>query len=1136
MKEVLNKYFENLTDEQVKAVNFDSPRIGVIASAGSGKTKVLTSRIIKTLVEGKAEIDEIVAITFTEKSAMEMKSRLRDAFSFFAKNSRDDPDQLTLWRHRENMLETAQISTIHSFCAKILRQYSLRLGLDPEFSIVDEVENIIQLDRFLRERLQTYLESNDIAITLATELSTSGLRQILFQLLSNYIFVTPHASRSKELPDTEFYAELHNRLVEEYNSLVRDKLKGISTLVLISELRKLEGIIPSESEHPLEQKRVYLLNLLEELRKRQVKGEELNTYISELTQFFNSLKGRRSKYRLDSHIKSKFDKVIKKIWDSSKNGRGLLNKLYIENFNVPNREKIFSLTKNLLTLFSYIAEEWKEYKKAQNILTFDDLIYLCVEFLERVPEVCKEVSSGIKYLFVDEFQDTDSLQVKLIDLLLKANPEMNFFFVGDAKQSIYMFRGAEVGVFQKEKDRAHEKINLTVNFRSAPEILEFVNSFFSDTNFLFEVEEPYIEMKSVRPKYNEPRVEILWTKNSKIVDSPSVDKIVEVEAQGIAERIIELINGDVRILENSNASMKTVKFGDIALLFRTTTHIYKYEKVLKDRGIPCRVVCGRGFFDVVEVKELMTFLEVLINPFNYPALLGFLRGPFCALSDEEILKWRIYKPLEELLVGVDYPPEVNDECYKKVRNLYNFFRPKLGMPLEDLILSIIEHTGYDAILIAQEFGEQKVANIQKFISLVRAYSRNRTMNLFNFNLFLEEVKNKILEGEADIFISPEDAVVLTTVHKAKGLEFPIVFLPHLFSEAKGEARLRVDFHKDLGVIVKIDKSLRPLTLESDSGLHENPWSDIIRLKNEVENEHEYVRLLYVALTRARDYLILCVPEYALEKRGNSWLSLLDSNYSFGRNNSHLYRIVEKDTAQSTKISIKEEKEINIFDNFLSPIAINIRDFTNSEVVSATELVSWEINHYSAKDREIISSWDSEFSEGVSDIDWGLIVHNLMKRWDFSKDRASDGFFEGLSFPEGVKCKLYRFAEIMPTKKFYSRLKATPPVYRELPFIWSVRELENLLIRGIVDAVLSDGTIVDYKTGSATEDALERYWRQLKLYYFALAESNIFVNGNLMLIFIDEDKVYNKIVIPGDRERIIFGIKDIIESQLTERQV
>ncbi|MCX8063662.1 MAG: UvrD-helicase domain-containing protein [Candidatus Hydrogenedentes bacterium] len=1133
----MNRYFEGLTEEQRKAVYSDSPRIGVVASAGSGKTRVLTSRIIRVLVERKAEISEIVAVTFTEKAAMEMKSRLRDAFSFFAENSKDNPEQLTLWRNRETLLETAQISTIHSFCAKILRQYSLRLGLDPEFSIIDEVENVIQLDRFLRERTQCYLENDEISMALATELSTSGLHQILFHLLSNYAFVSSHALLLSGLSDNEFFEVVNGKLVKEYDLIVREKLKGISTLILISNLRKLEGLIPCDSEHPLEKKRVYLLSVLEELRRNGVKGSELNSYINNIRSFFQSLKGRRSKSKVAEEVKNKVEQAIKRIWDSGKNGRGLLNRIFIENLDVPDKEKIFFLTKGLLNLFVNIAYEWKEYKRKQNILTFDDLICFCVDFFKNSPEICREVASDIKYLFVDEFQDTDSLQVELIDLLLKANPDMNFFFVGDAKQSIYMFRGAEVKVFLREKEKVQEKIKLRVNFRSAPEILKFVNDFFSGTNFLFEVEEPYDEMQPSRTSYNEPRVEVLWSKNSKLLGKPLVEEIIEAEAQGIAERIVELVNGGIKIREGDALSSRDVRYGDIALLFRTATHIYKYEKILKDNGIPCRVVCGRGFFDVGEVRELMTFLEVLVNPFDHPSLLGFLRGPFCALSDEQILRWRIYKPLEEIIIGGDYPTGLDNECYRRVRELYNLFRTKLGVPLEDLILSIVEHTGYDAVLIAQEFGEQKVANLQKFIRLVRAYSKNRTLNLFNFNLFLEEVKTQILEGEADIFISPEDAVVLTTVHKAKGLEFPIVILPHLFSEAKGDMKLRVDFHKELGLVVKTDRGLKSLTEGSNFHIHDNPWSDMIRLKNEVENEHEYVRLLYVALTRARDYLILCVPENYedyLGRRGNSWLVLLDSYFSFNGAHSDLYKVVKKDSGLVRKPRITAKKEISeLYNNLLPSVPSSVDDFGVSEAISVSQLLNWASDSFLGEDGGEKFQLYKEFSEFSSDLDRGLMIHKLMREWEFKEGRLSSGFFEKMALSKEAEHELRIFAEMMPQKCFYSKLKTNPPVHRELPFVWSVQELNGLMLRGIVDAVLSDGTIVDYKTGVSNEKVMKDYWNQLKIYYFALSDSDIFVNGNLMIVFVDEDKMYNKEINQSERKDLVLWIKSIIEARLSE---
>ncbi len=947
MNQVLNKYLEGLTEDQLRAVNSDSKIIGVVASAGSGKTRVLTSRIIRILVEGKADLDEIVAITFTEKSAMEMKERLRTAFNFFAENSKNNPEQLTLWRKREIFLETAQISTIHSFCARILRQYALRFGLDPEFSIIDEVENIIQLDRFIRDKLKYYLETDDKTIELATELSTAGLRQILFNLLDNYIFTIPHAEMANALSETEFCSVLDEKIREEYENIVKEKLKGISTLVLLSQLKKYdtENLSP---HHPLEQKRRYLIGLLDGLRNTAVDGSKLKNCVDEVKVFFDNLKGKGCSLGLNEELKEEIDYVIKKVWLAGKEKSSFLNKIFIEYWDVPNKKKIFSLTRSLLCLFLRIADEWKQFKKKQNILTFDDLIYFCIEFLRNTPEVCQEVATDIKYLFVDEFQDTDSLQVELIHLLMKANPRINLFFVGDAKQSIYSFRGAEVKVFQREKQKANELIQLYVNFRSASEILNFINDFFSKTNFLFQVEEPYISMKSHRGEYGTPRVEILISIDSRVKEDVNVERKVEIEAEVIALRIKEMVDGKeiFEIKDTNSNTLRKAKYGDFALLFRTTTHIYKYEKILKDNGIPCKIVCGRGFFDVDEVKEIMTFLQVLVNPFNYPALLGFLRGPFCALSDEQILRWRANKPLEDILIGSDFPPGNDIECYREVRKLYNEFRLKLDMPLDDLVSEIVDRTGYEAVLASQNFGEQKLANLQKFISLVRAYSEGRTLNLYNFNLFLEEVKSQILEGEADVFLSPEDAVVLTTVHKAKGLEFPIVIIPHLFSEARATSQLKVEFNKDLGLIVRTDRGLKSLSNKDETISIDNPWAHVINLKNEVEDEHEYVRLLYVALTRARDYLVLCVPAHPSVKITNSWLNLLNSHFSFYQGNNNLYRVIKKDISEIGKSREGEaRKEVALDTALLAPVKLSLSDFANSDSISVNKLLATAFGDY-----------------------------------------------------------------------------------------------------------------------------------------------------------------------------------------------
>jgi ATP-dependent helicase/nuclease subunit A len=385
--------------------------------------------------------------------------------------------------------------------------------------------------------------------------------------------------------------------------------------------------------------------------------------------------------------------------------------------NSTTRKSLFT-TYRLLRLFGCLYSQWVQYKRQQGVVDFDDLINLTHFFLTENAEVCKEIADGIKYIFIDEFQDTDRKQVQLIHLLLEANPDISLFFVGDAKQSIYAFRNAEVKVFHEQRKLVSKDdlFLLDFNFRSAKEILEFINTFFKTTNYLSDVEEEYRCMKHQRSGYNEPRVEFLLSTPLDMDKKTLKEDDIDIEAKVIADRIQSLVEGEnpLKIIEEEKERPAT--YGDFTLLFCTKNYIYKYEKALKDNGIPCYVVSSRGFFEITEVKDIMDFLHVLLNPYHDVSLLAFLRGPFCGLSDEQIVRWQMQIPLRKMLIELATIPEplLQDPSYSRVRTLYQKFLKKANMPIHELVDSIINETGYKAILLGQWFGKQKIANLQSF--------------------------------------------------------------------------------------------------------------------------------------------------------------------------------------------------------------------------------------------------------------------------------------------------------------------------------------------------------------------------------------------------------------------------------------
>jgi len=1108
-----HSYFTGLTNEQEKVIYSDALKIGVDASAGSGKTRVLIARILRLLKEKKADLNEIVAITFTEKSAAEMRQRLLDAFHEYALKAK--PDELNQWRLREQQLESARICTIHAFCAGILRQYALKLDFDPEFRILDELQSPLFLDRFIQSQIKLWIEDDPNVSELVVELSPQNFQKILEALFQYALHILPWLDEATQCSNEEYIHRNIQRVNERYEQYLLNFVKSKTINIWIEKLDKLLKEIPEE-EQAIKGVCVFYISKLKCLQSAK-KREDIIQIKDEITE---------NKLRLNirnKDVNGGLQGQVKKLRDDIK--RTLEKEIIELKLDDETTPQSLNLTYRMLRLFDPFYHQWVQYKRQQGVVDFDDLIHLTYDLLNKHPEVCKEIADGIKYIFIDEFQDTDHSQVRFIQLLLSANPHLSFFFVGDAKQSIYAFRNAEVRVFQEQRKSidSDNLFSLNYNFRSAPEILNFVNTFFQKTNLLSAVEEEYRPMQAHRRPYNKPRVEFLLSMPREEEKRTLKEDNVDIEAKVIAERIQSLVQGEnpLMIADEKDQKLRPVCYGDFVLLFCTKNYIYKYEKALKDKGIPCFVVSSRGFFEITEVKDILNFLQVLVNPYHDIALLSFLRGPFCGLSDEQITRWQMNLPLRNMLLDTDKIPDAltKESAYLRVRSLYCYFREKTHLPIHELIQEVIDKTGYESILLGHWFGEQRIANLQKFLALARAYQEGNPISLYQFLRFVERSRDKIMEGEADLAVEAGNAVILTTIHQAKGLEYPIVVLPLLYEERQYKKSAGVNYHKEMGVIIRTKKK------EDEK---DNSIETIIKLQNAHDEYQEYVRLFYVALTRARDYLILSsnkkyLEEFYIKRKINSRLSLLADCFLLDDGkNTDLYHIVERqerDVSPKKKDLTKETKPMQY--DLISPISIT-QQYFETEPIPATQILNF--------------LFDDNYGEDVDEIyediltmfhaERGIFYHQLLQVWDFQEDNKETLSKRLLNIitPEISEDIIKKEKDVCVGKiidnPIYPVLKTNPPIWREVPFIWKVG---NHFIQGTVDAILADGTIVDYKTGVNADNHAQRYWKQLEIYYYAMKDLGIKVNNKLILVYIDQLKY--------DIKDIEVSGRDILETEI-----
>ncbi len=711
----------SLSPEQIQAARRTGQDVCVSAGPGSGKTRVLVERF-RWLVEQGISPLRILAITFTEKAAAEIKARLRKAFG-------QQPDI--------RQVERAYVSTIHAFCARLLRDHALEAGLDPQFVILDEPESAEALEKSAEEALD--------------ELCLARPQEFRALLKS---FAEPH--------------NLTFSLIQTYHAA---RAAGVG-------LDKLDPV-PVPDPGP--------------------KSNSESRKAADVSVAFAA--GRRLLFEA-------------------------LQKLHCR---------------------------YEERKRRQSALDFADLIEQSLSLCRHNPRVLDRVRAGFEHALMDEMQDTDRLQWCLLDLL---RPPDRFFAVGDINQSIYGFRYAEPDLFRQYRDRiatAGKAVDLLrENHRSRPEILEAVNRIFRSVEG---VEPPDLVARRAFPSKDYPSVEVI------VGHGKNSETATMTEARWVARRITELV-GSLEV--QTPEGPRTARFRDVAVLVRSVNAMPPLEAAFREFAIPYLMAGGKAFFETRQARDLLHLLRVITNTRDEVSLATVLRSPLVGVGDETLLRLKAFGRLGVALWRLDHKDTsaFDAEDLARLRSFRDRLRRARQLrdevPADRLLAEFLDASGYE---LAAD-GRTR-ANTGKFLGLVREVCRQRPLRLRELVERLEIRRRMEREPEAP----PDDAsdvVRLMTIHQAKGLEFPIVFVAAMH---KGPDRRRA-----------------PLLLGPD-GLGAK-WKDPTGQKSSLKDlayeraldhlkkrEHgEEQRLLYVATTRAEEHLVL---SFALTKKsGTDWPKLV----------------------------------------------------------------------------------------------------------------------------------------------------------------------------------------------------------------------------------------------------------------------
>lgn len=1064
----------SFTPEQIRAIHTVHGNVCVDAGAGSGKTRVLVEHMLYLIERGHATLDEIAAITFTDKAASELKTRLRQAFHARGNAALHDPEEMTRWRRLERRVETARVSTIHSFCISLLRENALRLGMDPDFAVLTEAESYLLQSEVVERTLHDLLDhADESAVRLAAEHGAARLTRVLMELLTRRPLMNEVLAGGRPSCPAELLASWTTKAADAQREHI-ETLKRSSELAQLRErLLALDGMctVPSDLAEQLRRTMLEQLDRVREARDPESVGDAIRSVLG-----LKAQGGSAKNWSSDAALRE-----VKNILTEL---RAFLAAYAFPALESDTEEQAAQLTCDLANVYLAASDALDAAKMERAAQDFDDVILKAVRMLREHPDIAERVRRGIKHLLIDEFQDTDHRQLELARILASGPGGPRWFIVGDAKQSIYGFRGAEVEVFAEARTEAETVVPLDTNFRSLPSVLAFVNDFFSRTGLLCAVEAQYRGLAAHRQVKNECVIEVLVPEEN---EEEGAQSYREAEAMLIAARIADMCCGprSVTVCDASTGEDRPARFGDVAMLFRSLRDVYLYEKQLREAGIPYTLEAGEGFFEQQEVKDVCNVLNVVADPWNEIALVGFLRSPMAGLSDDALVKLCSKSgAARAFLAGEALGDEKEEFCWRKARELIGDLRAHSERPLPYFLRYLLDRTGYEAVLLRQFLGVRKAANVRKILDLAEGFSRTRSPKLRAFVRYLDETAAEgIREGEAPLQSEGARAVRLMTIHKAKGLEFPIVVVPDLSRGVRTSDALPYKLDREHGLAVQA---------VNERGEPAKPW--LFEWIRTVEQRHELAehwRILYVAMTRARDRLLLGGSP-RLQQNEKTWMSALEKAYGIlaledgeqfgGEGWRGVIHRRPPATANIVTLRDVEDKKPAPREQLVrqaAPLAVASR---GRKLFAVTELL-----HVMVPDdapRVQGSSATSPASGEVLAAEMrGTLVHELLERWDFREPPAPlaeilcRDRYPWIRDPALWGRQTAALAERLLRTSIGQALQSRQ-IEREAPFFLRV---DDVLVSGVIDALLEDGVILDYKTGRRTETAHERYTWQVRLY-------------------------------------------------------
>ncbi|MGG7161489.1 helicase-exonuclease AddAB subunit AddA [Clostridium baratii] len=899
------------TKEQLKAIDTRRCNLLVAAAAGSGKTAVLVERIIKIVTDEKnpVDIDKLLVVTFTSAAAAEMRERIAAAIT---KALERNPSSKSLQRQL-TLLSRANITTMHSFCLDVIKNNFHTIDLDPAFRIGDETEGTLLKNEILDEMFEDYYEKDDMEFFNLVE-AYSGSKddeKLKEMVLDLYRFsmsgpwpekwLTEKAeefniSSLEELDKTVWVEVLKNDINMEVDSFINLYYKAIE---MINDTEGIEEYLDTFND---ELSRI--INLKESL---ELGLSEIYDKLFKIS--FGRLKSIRKNKVSDvdaqNLVKSIRDEVKKKICKLQDDIFMLSPTEMLEGINLT-----YPFMKKLSEITLEFSKRFSERKKEKNMLDFNDLEHLCLKILIDKTEdgdiVPSKVSENFMELFdevlVDEYQDSNNVQEAIINLVSRKNTDNpNVFMVGDVKQSIYRFRQAKPELFlekyntySRNDEGKNKVIQLYKNFRSREEVINAVNYIFKEVMSINVGELEYTEDEALNLGANfkelneegaykggEVELHILdknITSENEDEDEEDIDSI-NLEARVVARRINELMSQaneeKFRVLDKETGEYRPLKYKDIVILLRATKN---WSEIFLDElglsGMPVYADTGSGYFESIEIRTIMSLLKIIDNPLQDVPMIAVLKAPFARFNAEELADIRMidkskyfYENILEIVNGdIEVSEELKKKCSIFIENLNKWRNKSVYTPIDEFIWYLYMDTSYYGYVGAMPNGVLRQANLKILFQRAKQYEETSFKGLFNFINFINKLRKSSGDmGSAKILGENEDVVRIMSIHKSKGLEFPVVFLAGAGKQFNlMDLNNRILHHDDLGFgpdYIDLEKRISYSTLPKEA----------IKKKIKLETLSEEMRILYVAFTRAKEKLIITGATRDIDKTVEKWV-------------------------------------------------------------------------------------------------------------------------------------------------------------------------------------------------------------------------------------------------------------------------